>query len=51
VPAAPANAFSSSSSSSSAKMPKEERLLPDFSDPSYYEIKKNGMSPFQNMLA
>lgn len=28
-----------------------ERLLPDFSDPSYYEIKKNGISPFQNMCA
>ena len=26
-------------------------LLPDFSDPSYYEIKKNGISPFQNMVA
>ena len=58
-------------------MPKEERLLPDFSDPcvvlsaplrprppvasprpprvfprsKLYEIKANGMSPLQNMLA
>jgi hypothetical protein len=27
------------------------RLVPDFSDPKYYEIKSNGISPFQNMVA
>jgi hypothetical protein len=33
------------------KVNPELRLLPDFSDPKYYEIKSNGISPFQNMLA
>ena len=29
----------------------ELRLLPDFNDPKYYEVKNNGISSFQNMLA
>jgi hypothetical protein len=32
-------------------MPKEAPLFPWMEDPTYFEIKKNGISPFQNMLA
>lgn len=38
--------------SAEKKKPNPElTLLPDFSDPKYYEIRANGISPFQNMLA
>jgi hypothetical protein len=49
--AAPAVPSTAPAKPAGKKPNKELTLLPDFSDPKYYEIRSNGISPFQNMLA